>query len=152
MLKILEPFWKRASLGHHAAPLKNGSRISQIPANGIHRDDHHWTHWLLDIGAIFTREVFPFVAVGEKIWVVDSRQKSPRCSLGGGGWCTHHFTGGKGGNTTEGVLKKRFWRDSIFSCNRRCWRSLFPFWGNKCPSVSLFNKQAPQIENKLCFA
>jgi hypothetical protein len=65
MLKILEPFWKRASLGHRAAPLKKGSRISQIPVNGIHRDDHHRTHHQLDIGAIFMREVFPFVVAGE---------------------------------------------------------------------------------------
>jgi hypothetical protein len=27
--------------------------------------------------------------------------------------------GGKGGGNTEGAQKKRFWHDSIFSCNRR---------------------------------
>jgi len=48
MLKILEPFWNRASLwlGCRAAPLKKGSRISKIPANVIHCADHHRTHRL----------------------------------------------------------------------------------------------------------
>jgi hypothetical protein len=34
MLKILEPNPKGASLGCRAAPLENGSRIYEIPANG----------------------------------------------------------------------------------------------------------------------
>ena len=66
MLKMEEPNWNRASLGCCEAPLKNGSSISRIPVNGIHRADHHWTHWSSAIGAIFTRAVFPFAAKGAK--------------------------------------------------------------------------------------
>ena len=61
MLKILEPFWKGASLGPHAAPLKKGSRISQIPANGIALSVIGCIDYLA-YGGIFTRAVFPFVA------------------------------------------------------------------------------------------
>ena len=46
MLKILKPFWNRASLGCLAASFYKGSRISKIPANGIHQADHHWMHRL----------------------------------------------------------------------------------------------------------
>ena len=53
MLKILEPFWKGASLGRCAAPLKKGSRISQIPANGIHRTERHRVHWLSSLRNYF---------------------------------------------------------------------------------------------------
>ena len=47
------------------------------------------------------------------------------------------------------------------SLNCRCWRCLSHFWDNKCPSTSksVFDKQAPQIENtnvfcetQMCFA
>ena len=53
MLKILEPFWKGASLGRRAAPLKKGSRIFQIPANGIHRAERCREHWLSSLRNYF---------------------------------------------------------------------------------------------------
>ncbi len=54
---------KRASQGCCVAPLKNGSRIFNIPANGSHRADHHRRHRL---ARYFTRAVFPFVMAGTK--------------------------------------------------------------------------------------
>ena len=50
MLKIIEPNLKGASLGCRAASLKNGSRIYEIPANGIHcaeLDQRHLAWWFL---------------------------------------------------------------------------------------------------------
>ena len=44
MLKILEPFWKGAPLGPHAASLKKGSKIYQILANGINRAEDCQVH------------------------------------------------------------------------------------------------------------
>ena len=67
MLKILEPNWKRASLGCFSAPLKKGLRIFKIPANGGHRADHHRRHWL---ASYFVRTVFPFVLEGTKKRVI----------------------------------------------------------------------------------
>ncbi len=90
MLKILEPNWKRASQGCCAAPLKNGSRIFNIPANGSHRADHHRRHWL---ARYFTRAVFPFVMVGTKKRVFGFPPKKPK--MPAGRWCmvqAHHTT------------------------------------------------------------
>ncbi len=53
MLKILEPFWNRASLGCRAAPLKKGSRISQIPENDIDRAERRQVHWLSSLRRYF---------------------------------------------------------------------------------------------------
>ena len=56
MFKMEEPIWNRASIGCCEAPLKNGSCISKIPANGIHRADHHRTHQLpLELSELFLR-------------------------------------------------------------------------------------------------
>ena len=64
-----------------------------------------------------------------------------------------------GGGNTECALRKGFWHDSIFSLNYQYCRSLSLFWDNLCPSKSVSDKQAPQIENtnvfcktKMCFA
>jgi hypothetical protein len=82
MLKILEPNRKRASQGCCAAPLKNGSRFFNIPANGSHRADHHWRHRL---ARYFTRAVFPFVMVGTKKQVFGFPPKKPK--MPAGRWC-----------------------------------------------------------------
>jgi len=56
MFKMEEPIWNMASLGCCEAPLKNGSCISKIPANGIHRADHHRMHQLsLELSELFLR-------------------------------------------------------------------------------------------------
>jgi hypothetical protein len=88
MLKILKPNWKRASQGCCAAPLENGSRIFNIPANGSHRADHHRWHRL---ARYFTRVVFPFVMVGTKKQVFGFPPKKPK--MPAGQWCTL-FSGG----------------------------------------------------------
>ncbi len=53
MLKVEEPIWNRSSLGCHAAPIKNGSSISPISVNDIHRAEHHWVHWLSSLQNYF---------------------------------------------------------------------------------------------------
>jgi hypothetical protein len=82
MLKILEPNRKRASQGCCTAPLKNGSRIFNIPANGSHRADHHWRHRL---ARYFTRAVFPFVMAGTKKRVFGFPPK--KLKMFAGRWC-----------------------------------------------------------------
>jgi hypothetical protein len=82
MLKILKPNQKRASQGCCAAPLKNGSRIFNIPANGSHCADHHPRHWL---ARYFTCAVFPFVMVGTKKGVFGFLPKKPK--MPAGQWC-----------------------------------------------------------------
>ena len=92
MLKVEKPIWNRSSLGCHAAPIKKGSSISLISANGIHRTERRRVHLL---SSFFTRAVFPFVAKEAKIEFFDSLKKSPRCSLGGGAGIISGFSGGK---------------------------------------------------------
>jgi len=70
MLKILEPNRKGASVGCPAAPLKNGSRIYEITANGIHRAEpdqrHRLSIFYLAYGTFFTRAMFLSTVAGDK--------------------------------------------------------------------------------------
>jgi len=66
MLKMEEPIWNRASFGCCKAPLKNGSSISKIPANGTIALTIIGSIGHLAIGAILTLAVFPFAAKGAK--------------------------------------------------------------------------------------
>ncbi len=95
MFKILKPFWNRASLGCPGAPLKKGLRISKIPANGIHRTDHHWIHWLSKYWSYLYACGVSVCGDGSKIKEFLFPAKSPRCSLGGGAQSMHAREGGQ---------------------------------------------------------
>ncbi len=53
--------------------------------HGNHRDHHHRSHLLLGKRNNLPREVFCWLVAGEKTASFFSRQKSPKCALGGGG-------------------------------------------------------------------
>jgi hypothetical protein len=90
MLKIVEPNRKGASLGCLAAPLKNGSRIYEIPANGIHRAEPDQRHRLfifyLAYGTFFTRAMFLSAVAGEKTTPNFFPAKTAQMSVGK--WCS----------------------------------------------------------------
>jgi len=81
MLKILETKRKRASLGCRVAPLKNGSRIYEIPANGIHRAEpdqrHRLSIFYLAYGTFFMRMFLSAVAGEKTTPIFFFRQNSP---------------------------------------------------------------------------
>ena len=81
MLKVEEPIWNRSSLGCHAAPIKNGSSISPISVNGIHRAERRRVHWLSSLRIYFHA---CDVSSENKTWCFFPRQKSRRCLPGGG--------------------------------------------------------------------
>ena len=92
MLKILEPNRKGASLGCRAAPLKNGSRIYEIPANGIHRAEPDQRHQL-SIFYLYLTELFLHVLCfcprwrERKLPLLFFSTKTAQMSIGR--WCAH---------------------------------------------------------------
>ncbi len=95
MLKILEPNRKEASLGCRAAPLKNGSRIYEIPANGIDRAEpdqrHRLSIFYLACGTFFTHAMFLSAVAGEKTTPNFFPAKTAQMSVGRWCWRNHRL-------------------------------------------------------------
>ncbi len=81
--------------------VKNSSRIFNIPANGSHRADHHWRHWL---ARYFTHAVFPFVMAGTKKRVFGFPPKKPK--MPAGRWCPR--------GSSSSIWRERWMRTQLF--------------------------------------